>query len=217
MSGKFMRRGVLGMLLAMALSWTVTVAAAEQTPDKLIEDSAKAMLADIDAHRDEYRQQPDKLRAVVDKYLLPHFDTQYAARLVLAKYWRDANDAQRKAFVDAFYQSLVRNYAGYLIDFTSERLKIFPYQGKPEDTSATVRTEIRKDDGTKVPVNYTLRKTDAGWMAWDVTIEGISYVKSFRTDFGSEIEQKGLDAVIKRLQDQQSSPTTKPGAVKQSG
>ncbi len=65
---------------------------------------------------------------------------------------------------------------------------------------ATVRTEVKKSNGEKVPVNFSLRKTDAGWKAWDVVIEGISYVKSFRTDFAAEIQQRGLDEVITRLE-----------------
>ena len=56
---------------------------------------------------------------------------------------------------------------------------------------ATVRTEVKRSSGDKVPVNFSLRKTDGVWKAWDVVIEGISYVKSFRTDFGAEIQQKG--------------------------
>ena len=61
---------------------------------------------------------------------------------------------------------------------------------------------MKRSDGTPVPVNYSLRRTPEGWKAWDVTIEGISYVKNFRTDFGAEIEQTGLDAVIQRLESQ---------------
>jgi phospholipid transport system substrate-binding protein len=69
-----------------------------------------------------------------------------------------------------------------------------------------VRTEVKRENGQKIPVNYSLHKIASGWKAWDVTIEGISYVKSFREDFGAEIDQKGLDAVIQRLENQQGTP-----------
>lgn len=195
-------------LLPMGLTIPVAVQAADagQTPDQLIETVARQVLTDLETNRELYRKDPVRLRQMVDKYLLPNFDTEYAARLVLAKNWRTATEQQRKDFVNAFYQSLLQNYGNSLLDFTADRLKILPYSGAAGDTSATVRTEIRRDNGSKVPVNYTLRKTNAGWKAWDVTIEGVSYVKSFRTDFGTEIEQKGLDAVIKRLQAQQTAP-----------
>ena len=72
-----------------------------------------------------------------------------------------------------------------------------------------MRTQVRKSDGSQVAVNYSLRHTDQGWKAWDVVIEGISYVKSFRDDFGAQIEQQGLDAVIKRLESGET-----PAAIK---
>jgi phospholipid transport system substrate-binding protein len=170
------------------------------TPQQLVENSAKKMLQELDANRATYRADPAKLDALVGNVLLPNFDTEYSARLVLGQSWRTATPEQRKRFVDAFYHSLLRNYGAALIDFTGDRFVVLPYKGDPGDTTATVRTEVKKSSGDKVPVNFSLRKTPEGWKAWDVVIEGISYVKSFRTDFASEIQQKGLDDVITRLE-----------------
>lgn len=194
-------------LVAAALTSTAALAAdvAQQGPGELIDKAARQVLNELDAHRAEMRKDPQKIRKLVDEYLLPHFDTEYAARLVLAKSWRTATADQRKRFINAFYQSLLQNYGESLLDFTPDRMTVQPYRGDPSDTSATVKTEIRRDNGSRVPVNYSLRKTEAGWKAFDITIEGISYVKSFRTDFGTEIEQKGLDAVIERLEKQPST------------
>ena len=170
------------------------------TPQQLVENSAKKMLQELDANRAMYRADPAKLDALVGNVLLPNFDTEYSARLVLGQYWKTATPEQRKRFVDAFYHSLLRNYGAALIDFTGDRFVVLPYKGDPGDTTATVRTEVKKSTGDKVPVSFSLRKTPDGWKAWDVVIEGISYVKSFRTDFASEIQQKGLDDVISRLE-----------------
>jgi phospholipid transport system substrate-binding protein len=170
------------------------------TPQQLVENSAKRMLAELDANRAMYKADPSKLDALVGNVLLPNFDTEYSARLVLGQSWRTATPEQRKRFVDAFYHSLLRNYGAALIDFTGDRFIVLPYKGDPGDTTATVRTEVKKSTGDKVPVNFSLRKTPEGWKAWDVVIEGISYVKSFRTDFASEIQQRGLDDVISRLE-----------------
>jgi phospholipid transport system substrate-binding protein len=141
------------------------------------------------------------LYKVVDEVFLPHVDVDFAAQQVLGKYWRTADAGQRKRFVTAFYQSLLHTYGDALVDFTADRLRVLPYQGDPAADRGTVRTEIRRSNGSLVAVNYSMRKTAAGeWKAWDVVIEGISYVKSFREDFGLEIEQKGLEAVIRRLE-----------------
>jgi phospholipid transport system substrate-binding protein len=182
-------------------------------PQEIVENSAKRMLVELDANRPMYAKDPAKLDALVANVLLPNFDTEYAARLVLGATWRTATPEQRKRFVDAFYHSLLRNYGAALVDFTADRFVILPYKGDPNDAMATVRTEVKRSTGARVPVNFSLRKTDGVWKAWDVVIEGISYVKSFRTDFGSEIQQKGLDEVITRLE---SNGNAGPGGAKSS-
>jgi phospholipid transport system substrate-binding protein len=202
------RLALLGAFIAItsggvqAADTPAAPAAAPSTlgPQELVENSAKRMLVELDANRPMYAKDPAKLDNLVATVLLPNFDTEYAARLVLGQTWRTATPEQRKRFVDAFYHSLLRNYGAALIDFTADRFVILPYKGDPGDTMATVRTEVKRSSGDKIPVNFSLRKTDGVWKAWDVVIEGISYVKSFRTDFGAEIQQKGLDEVINRLE-----------------
>lgn len=182
-------------------------------PGEIVAQVAQETLEELDRHRAEYRKDPRRLRELVDRIMLPHFDTQYAAQLVLAKHWRSATPKQRERFIEAFYQSMLQSYGEALLEFTPDRLRILPHQGKPDDRVTTVRSEVRRDDGSRVPVNYSLRKTPEGWKAFDVQIEGVSYVKSLRTDFGAEIDQKGLDAVIDRLESQVSSGSMeKPAA-----
>lgn len=215
--GKRAARALLAgsMVLAAVLSGALTHAQGAQAPSAVpaaagsdcnlapnatVEDSAKRMLAELDANRPTYAKDPAKLDALVANVLLPRFDTEYAARLVLGQAWRTATPDQRQRFQSAFYHSLLRNYGNALLNFTGDKFTILPYRGDPNDQQATVRTEVKKSTGEKVPVNFSLHKTDCGWKAWDVVIEGVSYVKSFRTDFASQIQQQGLDAVIDRLE-----------------
>lgn len=177
-------------------------AAEADEPSQIVQNAATEMLKDLDAHRADYRKDPSKVYALVDRVLLPHFDTEYAAQQVLAKNWRTATPEQRKRFIDVFYQALLKNYGTALLEFTADRMTILPFKGDLSTGRALIRTTVKRDNGVLIPVNYSLRKTDKGWKAYDVSIEGISYVKSYRTDFGAEIDQKGLDAVIERLEKQ---------------
>lgn len=214
-------RGVAVLLLGLctltvneAIAQGKATASAVDTsgPVQLIETSANTMIAELESRRAEFRKDPVKLSALVERVLLPNFDVDYAARLVLAKHWRSATPEQRQRFIDAFYGSLMSNYGDALLEFTGDRIRVLPSPVAPEATTATVRTEVKRSNGQKIPVNYSLRKTEAGWKAWDVVIEGISYVKSFREDFGSEIDQKGLDAVITRLESQNRFPGSRGSA-----
>jgi phospholipid transport system substrate-binding protein len=207
----FPRRSLAAVLTAMVfvcggVAYAQAPAAAPaqsqnmQGPSEVVKEAAEGMLKDLDANRAMYKKDPAKISALVDKYLLPHFDVETSARAVLGLHWRTATPEQRKRFVDAFYHSLLANYGAALVDFTSDKLKIYPTNVEPGADRATVRTEIKRDDGDRVPVNYVMRKTPQGWKAIDVQIEGISYVKSYHDDFGAQIDQQGLDAVISRLE-----------------
>ena len=207
---KLSTRLAIGALIGAAALHTGFVAAqapaaapasaSEQNPSDVVQTAAQGILKDLDANRDMYRKDPSKVSALVDKYLLPHFDTEYAAKLVLAQNWRTATDDQKKRFIDAFYHSLLTNYGSALAEFTSDKLKVFPTSVPAGDDHATVRTEVKRDNGDRIAVNYQLRKEADGWKAYDVNIDGISYVKSYRDDFGAQIQQKGIESVITRLQ-----------------
>ena len=179
-------------------------------PQALIETAAHQLLEALDADREQARKDPARVRKLVDEILLPHFDTDYSARLVLGKHWRTATPEQRRRFIDAFYQSLLRNYGSALADFTADRLVVLPFRGDLSAGQAVVRTEVKRSNGQRVPVNYSLHATPQGWKAWDVTIEGISYVRNFRNDVGAEVDQAGLDSVIKRLESE-GLRESKPG------
>ncbi|HEY4212337.1 MAG TPA: ABC transporter substrate-binding protein [Steroidobacteraceae bacterium] len=193
---------VAAVLVAGAQAYAADApAAAGQGPGEVVTTAAQGMLKELDADRATFKKDPAKVNALVEKYLLPHFDTEKAAQAVLGQHWRQANPDQRKRFIDAFYHSLLNNYGSALVDFTSDRLKIFPVKMDSNATTATVRTEVKRDNGDRIDVNYSMRKTaDGSWKAWDVVISGISYVNSYRTDFDSQIDQQGLDSVIARLE-----------------
>jgi phospholipid transport system substrate-binding protein len=193
-----------GLVLALPLRAATTASAASidnSNPQRLIESSSKTLFADLDANRAVYRKDISGLYKAIDQVFLPHVDVDFSAQQVLGKHWRNATPEQRKRFVTAFYQSMLTTYGDALVDFTGDRLRVLPFQGDTAAPRASVRTEIKRSNGATVAVNYSLRKNGAGvWKVWDVVIEGISYVKSFREDFGLEIDQKGVDSLLQRLE-----------------
>ena len=185
-------------------------ALAEQTPNEIVETTAQEILKAMEGKREHFSQNRAELYGLIDRLLVPRFDRVYAARLVLGKHWRTASKAQRQRFVDVFYKSLLRQYAEGLLDFTADTMTVLPSRGEGDGSKATVRTVVKLDDGTEVPVDYRMRRTDEGWKVWDLVVEGISYVKNYRTDFDSEINAKGLDAVLVRLESTSSEGKNAP-------
>jgi phospholipid transport system substrate-binding protein len=189
----------LSLLPSVALAAT-EADAPDAHPEQVVSDVARRLFAALDANRVAIRTNPEAIYPLVDTILLPHFDTEYAAQLVLAQHWRAATPAQRKRFVDAFYHALLRTYGGALAGATAGQLKLLPLRGDPAATQVIVRTEVTRSGGGVVPVDYRLHKTSDGWKAFDVIIQGISYVRNYRTDFDAEISAKGLDAAFVRIE-----------------
>ncbi len=209
----FMRRSSLPLAAAalIAAGWLLQAAApaaaqgAMEQPSQVIESSANGLLKALDANRQAYQHDPAKVQALVDQYVLPHVDTEFAAQLVLGKYWRTATPQQRQRFIDAFYHSMLNNYGSAIVQFTSNMLKVFPTRVSPGEDNVVVRTQMMRGGGAPVAVDYYMHMTPQGWKVWDVHIDGVSYVMSYRQDFGSQIAQQGggasaIDAVINRLE-----------------
>lgn len=169
-------------------------------PTAIIETAVDELSAALEGRKLQLSENRDELYEVIDRILLPRFDRRYAAQLVLGRYWRSASEEQQERFIKAFYQALMQRYADGVLEFDEDRVEILPYRGGDDDRRTTVRTEVKLDDGTEVPVNYGLVKRSDGWKVYDVTIEGISYVRNFRTELNSEIASKGLENVIQRLE-----------------
>jgi phospholipid transport system substrate-binding protein len=192
------------ILLLMTLpAWAGTDPTAPLPPDQVVQQTSKALLDEISAKREELKAHPEKLYDIAQHDLLPYFDFDYASRLVLGPAWRNATADQRKAFQDAFIKYLVRSYADAVVkgNFSERDLQVEPWKGVAGDNRTTVKTKVLRANAQPVEVDYQMHSTKDGWKAFDVTIEGISYVLNYQNQFRPEIQAKGLDELIKRLND----------------
>lgn len=198
--------------LTLALGFVAAPAMAiadSRTPDQIVRQTADTLSARIEGRQKQLAANPPELYKLVDEIFLPVFDTVYSGRLVLGKHWRTATPAQRQQFIDTFYDFLLRSYSRYVLRFEKDKVHILPpTPGEPDPKRAVVRTEMQLEDGTKLPVHYSLHQTRDGWRAYDVRIEGISYVQNYRNQFNAEIGARGIDAVIARLKADAARMTT---------
>ena len=192
-----MRR--ISVFLAALLAFAAMPAAAN-APNEIIEQAVDLLSEGLDTRRDELAADEEALRDFIDSILLPRFDRDFAAAAVLGKHWRAANDEQKQRFINAFYESLLQRYADGVVEFDMQRVEILPYKGDPKKRTTVVRTQVRLDDGSKIPVDYTLVNREDRWRMFDVKIEGVSYVINFRKELESEIRATNLEAVIQRLE-----------------
>ena len=197
-----LRTFVLAFSLLLG-SVSISVQAAATTPEQVVQGIADSLGRAIDGHQAELKNDREKLIKMIDGILLPHFDIDYASILVLGQYARSSTPEQRARFAKAFYNSITHRYAEGLLNYTRGRVRVLPTKGELNDKRTIVRTEVVLDDGKLLAVDYAFRKTRSGeWKAYDVIIEGISYITNYRNQVGAEIRSSNLDALITRLETQ---------------
>ena len=165
----------------------------------VIAELSHQLFAELARESAAFRSSGEKALPLIDRLLAPHFDAGYSARLVLGRHWNEASPTQRQAFAAAFYQTLLRTYAGAVAAWTPERFRLLPASGDPAALQVTVRTLVTSPGGAVTPVDYRLRLTPEGWKIFDVVVEGVSYDRSYRDDVDADVSRNGLDFVIARL------------------
>lgn len=198
MKTKISTGGVICTLFAVLLFAAAPLAHA--SPNAVIEEAVSELATALDGRKDELAADRDALYVVINDILLPRFDRQLAAQLVLAKHWRTASEEQQTRFIDAFYNNMLHRYADGVLEFDSDKIEVLAFRGDDSKRRTQVRTVVQLGDGTKVPVNYDLVRRGDDWKMFNVTIEGVSYIRNFRAEVDSEIRSSSLDAVIQRLE-----------------
>lgn len=194
-----MQRFLISMIFACC-AWAAPVDSATAAPSDVIREAVDLLTEGLEGRKDELAADKDALYSFIDGILLPRFDSRFAAGAVLGKHWRTASDEQKERFVTAFYATLLQRYAEGILEFDTERVEILPYKGDATKRTTVVKTRVRLDDGTKIPVHYTLVNREDQWRMFDVKIEGVSYVRNYRAELESEIRGSSLDKVIERLE-----------------
>jgi phospholipid transport system substrate-binding protein len=153
---------------------------------------------------------------MVEELLLPHIDLITASRWVLGKHWRRATKEQKIQFIKHFRGMLLRFYSTALADYLNkntvdENLITFqPVRAETGSDDVTVRSEVHPPNGQPIPVNYQMHLTRKGWKVYDVSVEGISVVTTYRNSFNEEIRRNGLDQLIARLANKDNDLVKQP-------
>lgn len=190
-------------LQAQAAKKPAPAAAAQSmtgSPSKLVLDNTTRVLTTLEKRRAEFTKNRAALNAFVNTEFNQMFDRDYAARLVLGRHARGASDADVKLFADALADNLMSRYGASLLDFnTTLRVRVKSETALPGNRGVRVSTEMLRSGGEPIPVDYLLRKVGNQWKVFDVMVEGVSFVQTFRNQFDSPLSQRGIRSVATEL------------------
>lgn len=193
---------ILRLLLPLlTLFWVMPGPAAEtDSPMEVVRTTSEEV---FDQLRRNGELSESRLSALIQEVILPHVDLDSAARLALARHWRSATEAQRDAFIKEFRGLLIRTYTTSLSEYSGEAVEYLKERREAEDR-ALVSTQIVRENGPPIPVDYRLRRNGADWQVYDIIIDGVSLVINYRSSFQQTIRQEGLDTLIRQLADRRA-------------
>jgi phospholipid transport system substrate-binding protein len=189
---------IFACLMALALP-----ARAQQDlgPEDLVRKVTQDVLDAIRSDKQLAAGDKQKALKLAEEKVLPHIDFEEAARLAVGRAWAQATPEQRKKLVEEFRKMLVRTYSNAISAYEGQTMKVLPVRMKPGDTEVTVHNQYIRAGGTPLPVDYQMHKTDQGWKIYDITVEGVSLVLTYRSEFDAVVKQSGIDGLIKRLEE----------------
>ncbi|HEY5636871.1 MAG TPA: ABC transporter substrate-binding protein [Burkholderiales bacterium] len=169
------------------------------SPEVLVRTITDDVLAAILSDKDLQAGDRAKALDLAEKKILPHVDFEQATRLALGRGWNSATPPQRTRLVDEFRTLLVRTYANSIGTYQGQTMRVQPVRMAPTDTDVTVRNSFISPGRAPVSVDYAMRRGTAGWKIYDISVEGVSLVITYRSQFDSIVRNGGIDGLIKRL------------------
>ena len=169
-------------------------------PEQLIRQTSNSVITEINANRDSYQDNPQKVHALVDELVSPHFNFAAMTDLALGKYKDRISTEQRLVIINEFRLLLLRTYSSALLEYTDQELIYLPMDGSEAEGMVTVKTQYDQSGGFPIPVDYNLRLGDDGWKVFDVKVDEVSLVANYRSSFARSIKRNGVDGLIKTLQ-----------------
>ena len=198
------------LLLATLAAVTPGALAQPFAGNEIVAGAADELATTIATRRAELENDREAIAMLVDTLILPRFDMRRASRAILAEHWDSASAADRDRFVTAFYDYLVAIYGDLLLAFKPETLRVLPFDGDAGHSPARVHTIITLNDGTEVDVDFVMIGSGSDWRVVDIEAEGVSYVRTYRSQFRVDIAADGLGSVIEWLE-QKAASVQAPG------
>ena len=193
--------------------------AAPPSPSAVLEQAARELITALAAERGRLAAEPRRVQALVDRHITPHVDLVTASRWVLGPHWRSASREQKKAFIREFHTLLVRFYSAALADYlkgNEVRPEMLRFQPVRTDGGGpvVVRSQVIPPDGEPIPVHYHVHFRRGRWRIYDVSVDGVSMITTYRTSFDTQVRREGLDGLIRALAERNRRLAAEPAAAR---
>lgn len=195
-----MKRLVLFCATALLLGLVgITNVVAVEDPLQVVQTTTNDVVQRVQAEKDALRSDPAKMYGLVSEMIFPHFDFNIMSQWVLGEHWKTSTPAQQTEFVEQFRRLLVRTYATALLEYSDQSISYPPLEPSSNPKTAVVKQDIMQPGGTILPVVYRLHNKTADWKVFDVSVAGVSLVKTYKSSFSQIISEGGIGKLLETL------------------
>lgn len=189
--------------LGLSLVFVFNAVFSATSPVVMLEARAQNILQTLEANKASLKTNPSIIYKAISKNLLPIVDAQGMARSVLGRTtWGKASASERSAFINEFTQLVIRTYAAPLTNYSGETIKFFPVRGGITKKFIKVNSLIIRPNGQKIPVAYSLIAKNSAWKVYDLSVEGVSLLQSFKSQFSQILKNSNMTVLLKELKKQ---------------
>lgn len=187
------------VVVALALLWC-RPSWAQSDPVDFVRQTSERLLAASAAQASEKQAQPGRLYQIIEEIVLPRVDFDRMSLWVLGRYWRDASPEQRRRFGSEFARLLVRTYAAAVRELSGVEVRYLPTRQGASEDDVIVRTQVSGGGRSPFRIDYRVRRGSGVWKVYDISVEGVSLIASYRKSFRDEVRKGGLDRLIEELE-----------------
>ena len=190
------------VVACMSLSHNIL---AQSSPVPMLESSANAIIATLKTNKTSLKSNPNIIYKAVETHLLPNVDVAGMSRSVLGRQiWNKASSAERNQFSQAFTRLVIRTYSGPLAQYSDETIQFLPLRGSLNSRFMRVNSVIVRSRGQNIPLSYSLVSKNGQWKIYDLSVEGVSLLQSFRSQFAQALQNSTISDVIKQMEQKQA-------------
>jgi len=173
---------------------------AQSTPVPMLQNSANQIIDTLKKNKGSLKSNHQIIYQAVERYLLPNVDVNGMSRSVLGRQaWTKASAAERSQFSQAFTKLVIRTYASPLAEYTDEKVNFMPVRGSLEGRFVRVNSTIVRPNGQTIPLTYSLVAQNGQWKIYDLSVEGVSLLQSFRSQFADALQNSSMQELIAKM------------------
>lgn len=187
------------LILCVAL-FCIGNVSAQSTPLPMLQETANRILDTLKQNKSGLKNNPHIIFQAVERYLLPNVDVAGMSRSVLGRQaWAKASAAERAEFSREFTRLVIRTYASPLAEYTDETVTFLPIRGALNSRFIRVNSMIVRSHGNNIPLTYSLVAKNGQWKIYDLSVEGVSLLQSFRSQFAQALQNSNMQSLIQQM------------------